>query len=539
MKKLLIQLLAFVLLAPLSGQHYLLSDEFSDAATLAYWHDLSYAEWQRRPLLESAAIHADGGGELVLMPYASTWFGHQRGPLLYKPVAGDFVMTVEVTVTGRNGGGLPLPSTAFQMAGIMIRDPGGTHSGRENYAILAIGQGDPLFCRQAPGPHLETRHTKAGETTLKLSPIGGQTAVLRLARIGDAVILLYQLPGQRFVVHERYDFPHASLPPVVQAGLACYAETRGSGAAPGMPSDLRASYRFARFEEAIVPAHLNGRNLADARQTGDYELLSFLGYPSAPLPLGAIEGPYFSIWQPGQGHQHLLFGQNWGSPAAVQQHLSGYGRQVLDIDLYQHEGEWRYNAIFEERRGGVALHQENSWAAFAKRMQSMREKGYCLADVEAHSAGSHLYYTGLWQLGRADQLLDEALSWEKLATRAAELQARGYSLVGIKPVAPGRRLGLGKTRFLCLWQDAAPDATFYRTADWEDFLRHHYQQSATGRGLLSLDTYFEQSRRWFVGLWRADAASRFLLTHDSWPAFHQAWVRLQRQGVGVARVGRW
>src|SRR5947207_10499940 len=73
-----------------------LSDEFTRSAALTTWHQV-YADegWSASQL-----AHLDVGGTLrgwmALVPYACTWYQDYRGPLIYKPVTGDFVVTTHL-----------------------------------------------------------------------------------------------------------------------------------------------------------------------------------------------------------------------------------------------------------------------------------------------------------------------------------------------------------------------------------------------------------------------------------------------------------
>jgi len=98
-----------------------LSDEFSNPATLANWLRVHEVEQWNADQLETYDINATQPGRLAMMPYTVTWFQDWRGPLSFKEITGDFVVTTDVTATGRDG--LSVPQAQFSLAGLMIRTP--------------------------------------------------------------------------------------------------------------------------------------------------------------------------------------------------------------------------------------------------------------------------------------------------------------------------------------------------------------------------------------------------------------------------------
>src|SRR5690606_19281371 len=68
--------------------------------------------------LHSLTIDND---QLILEPSARTWWQGRIGPLLYKEVSGDFIVTALVQVSDVNGGGIPTQS--YSLGGLMLRAP--------------------------------------------------------------------------------------------------------------------------------------------------------------------------------------------------------------------------------------------------------------------------------------------------------------------------------------------------------------------------------------------------------------------------------
>jgi hypothetical protein len=256
-----------------------LSDEFDDATSLRRWQRVYQTEQSGANQLQRFAID---DGRLTMIPHASVWYQDYRGVLAYKRVAGDFIVTTNVSVSGRSG--RDAPGAQFSLAGIMIRTPRDVtprtwRPGGENYVFLSLGAANQ------PGRYqFEVKTTRDSDSQLEIED-GAPSAEIRAARIGDALILLRRFPGQAWRVHRRYHRP--DMPDELQVGMTCYtdwptcnrmspAEHNRTVIRGGNP-DLIARFDYYRLARPTVPAALAGQNLADPNAVSDADLLSFLG----------------------------------------------------------------------------------------------------------------------------------------------------------------------------------------------------------------------------------------------------------------------
>jgi hypothetical protein len=74
-------------------------------------------------------------GALVLEPRVSWWVDGHEALYVWKPVAGDFVATARVHVTGKQ---TEQPDSDWTLSGILVRDPASTHE-RESWVSLRTG----------------------------------------------------------------------------------------------------------------------------------------------------------------------------------------------------------------------------------------------------------------------------------------------------------------------------------------------------------------------------------------------------------------
>lgn len=285
------------------------SDEFRSAGTQANWLRIHQIEGWGNDVLSIFDIGQRRPGRLVMIPHSSTWYAEWRGELTYKLVAGDFVVTTDVEVSRRGGGGPPRAS--FSLAGIMVRAPRAMTTpaqwtpGGQNYVFLSLGAAN------TPGTYqLEVKTTVNSVSTLEISP-GASRAQIQVARVGRHLILLRRLAGGAWVVHRRYSRP--DFPAALQAGLTVYTDwpscervgyaahntgvlTNGARLSNGMTvsgatPDLEAAFDYARFARPRVPSALVNADLSNPAVVTDEQLLAFLGdlahEPPMPLELRA------------------------------------------------------------------------------------------------------------------------------------------------------------------------------------------------------------------------------------------------------------
>lgn len=294
-----------------------LSDEFGSAASMSNWQRGHEVEgWNNDPM-EVFDINTTQPGRMVMMPYTVTWYENYRGPLYFKTITGDFVITADITATARNGVDVPGVDGQFALAGLMMRTPrnitpGTWTPGGENYVFLSIGYGSAN-----PVTHqFEVKTTENSVSTLNLSPAPAASATLQLARLGEYVIALRREPGGVWQVHRRYH--RDDFPGTLQVGLVSYTDwlkvsifdplvhngnILRNPLPPGVVDpnpfvpfspDIRAGFDYARYYRPTLPANLVGVDLTNETLAPDAALLAFLG-ENANVP-AITSVPTMSDW---------------------------------------------------------------------------------------------------------------------------------------------------------------------------------------------------------------------------------------------------
>ncbi len=284
-----------------------LSDEF-DTDTTADWLRIHEEENWNAEQLDVYDINQTQPGRLVMAPGSVVWYQDWRGPLAFKDVTGDFVFTTQINISDRDDiGGSDadnIPNDAqFSLAGAMIRTPrnisdplvdwqpgsrqdDGTNNG-ENYVFFSLGHatnGQFTF---------EVKSTRNSNSQLELTAVDTDVVNIQIARLGNTILTLRQIPGQEWVVHERFHRP--DMPETLQVGMVSYSDwskandydeffhnrnsLQQSGVDPtpeeAFNPDLVAGFEYARYVRPMVPAELEGVDLLNAAT--DEQLLSFLG----------------------------------------------------------------------------------------------------------------------------------------------------------------------------------------------------------------------------------------------------------------------
>lgn len=296
-----------------SAQIQLFNDEFDDGNTTSNWIDINEEEGWHITQLEEYNIDDYLEGNLYMKPFTVSWYEEYRGAYLFKYVSGNFVITTEVTTTGHDG--VSLPDSDYSLAGIMVREPlhypnnnpaTDWQPGQQNYIFMSIGQAVD------EGYDFEIKNTCNSTSCLDIVPIDTNTVKIRMARIGQYIIVLNQFPGEPWEVQNRYDREgiqcamwgtscSSPFPDTVQIGFVTYTDWPKVSSmtpqfhnshtihpdslgmldpSPGVPfnPDLIATFDYARFDSLTIPPAFTGLDLSDPVEVTDTDLLSFLGY---------------------------------------------------------------------------------------------------------------------------------------------------------------------------------------------------------------------------------------------------------------------
>jgi hypothetical protein len=176
-------------------------------------------------------------GSLVIVPRRSWWVDNHQALYLWKAVAGDFVATMRVRITGEQA---EVPQADWTLSGILVRDRRSNHSG-ENWVSLRTGVVGGTWV-------YERKTTSNSHSALTLDVSSAGWVELRVARVGDRFFLLRRDAGAKWVRHWMYVRP--DLPKTLQVGIDAFSGYDSPHA------DMISRVDWFHFASTGVPARL-------------------------------------------------------------------------------------------------------------------------------------------------------------------------------------------------------------------------------------------------------------------------------------------
>lgn len=173
-------------------------------------------KWYQPHFVESS--FSDSGLVLTCLS-ESVWYQNLRGPMVYRNIQGDCVVSVNVK-TRKSSDVNSYPDSQWQFGGVIFRDPAGdTLLSRENYVFNVVGfRGTAL--------QIETKSTRNGYSDVSAFDWESGDAEIRVEKRGCEFILNAKPIGAvDWLEMCRYTRP--DLPEVLQMGLIVYAYSEG------------------------------------------------------------------------------------------------------------------------------------------------------------------------------------------------------------------------------------------------------------------------------------------------------------------------
>lgn len=290
-----------------NAQIQLWNDEFKHSESIAAWSDINATESWGINQLKVLNVNDSVPGKLIMIPHTVSWYEEYRGPLVYKNIGGNFVVTTSITAQNRNRDNIP--NSDYSLAGIMLRrpvnypngalGPGGWQAGQQDYIFISLGYAalNHPSCSGCPGPHFEIKNTNNSVSTLEVQSIDTTEVEIRIVRKDSSIIILTRFPDEAFELRRK--FTRTDFTDSLQIGFVGYTdwdkvysytpafhntheitESLMPDPSPGIPfnPDLYACFDFIRFDSLQIPLEL--QNLDLATQVSNMDLESNWGYPT-------------------------------------------------------------------------------------------------------------------------------------------------------------------------------------------------------------------------------------------------------------------
>ena len=315
--KFLIVLLILIFPLMSVAQIELNNDEFSHPETLVNWHNINDTEGWNITQLADYNIGDTVPGSLFLLPITESWFGEYRGAYLYKEIAGDFVLTTQVSMSARDG--ISLPASSFSLAGIMIREPLDYPNqdpsvdwapNEQNYIFMSVGRANQNRLS------FEIKNTCNSNSCLTIVDADSSVVTMRMIRRGDEIVVLSQFGNDPWTIQNRFNRNavqvgdlgscgqpcNAPFPDTVQIGFVTYTDWEKvssyttafhnsntlhpdsllvdpSQGTPFTP-DIRSSYDYVRFDSLIIPTDWDTLDMSDSIEVSNIDILNQFSFDS-------------------------------------------------------------------------------------------------------------------------------------------------------------------------------------------------------------------------------------------------------------------
>ena len=225
-----------------------LSDEFEDSSSITNWQRLNAVEGWNADKLEILDVNTTTPGNMHLMPHSSSWYMDLVGPMVYKEISGDFIVTTEMDIRRRhNQPGRP--NAYFSLGGIMMRAPRNVHAAApqpsappyqrlswplashssdwtpdsEDYLFLSAGHSIGYGPNQW---NVQVKSTNDGQSSLYHTaqgiPEGVSRVTLKVVRSGSTFLVLRRHGDGDWIIENRYSRP--DLPDTLQVGITTYTD---------------------------------------------------------------------------------------------------------------------------------------------------------------------------------------------------------------------------------------------------------------------------------------------------------------------------
>jgi hypothetical protein len=277
------------------------------------WKDIGTEEGWNVNHLNNIDVNTTDYNCLNMKPSTSMWYNSYMGPFCFQNVSGDFVFTTLVKFTGANGVSSIGQNSHYSLGGIMIRTPKnfnngltGWVAGKENYVSLMVGYGDNNGpCTPGQGTHIMVNNTVNSVSNMCQTLGNGDELELRIARIGDVIILMSRPKNGSWNVINR--MVRSDFPIDMQIGFACMTDldkaytystsfanshNLNSNLSPDpstnfmqpFNADLSLSFDYGKFNKVNIPSSLIGVDLINSAT--DFDILSFLSFDVSAMQTG-------------------------------------------------------------------------------------------------------------------------------------------------------------------------------------------------------------------------------------------------------------
>ena len=232
-------------------------------------------------------------------------------------------------------------------------------------------------------------------------------------------------------------------------------------------------------------------------------LLIALAAPMATHADGA-DPVFAAAWSEKEGSSlggGLFINQSWESLVSHWKEL-GTNQYLADVEVYRQDGQWRYAGLWRVGPGNGALFILG-WEEFAKKWNELKATQE-LIDIEIFHTDAGWKFLGVWRQKQGPRrggtggsgAFFEGMTWAQLVARRNELGKDQYLAEVETYVENGKRLYAG------VWRIGVGNGALYLMTDWPKFAEMKRSLDAT-QEMLDFEMFQDDDGQWsFLGVWR-------------------------------------
>lgn len=238
---------------------------------------------------------------------------------------------------------------------------------------------------------------------------------------------------------------------------------------------------------------------------------------------------YTGVWRSGSGGYYLWSGVSWSDFNTKWSELGGKNLRLINIKSYTAGGVRKWSGVWEGGTDGYALTPLHlTWSAFNTFWSNASRQGLRLIQVETYVDDGTTYFMGVFRAGNDGYALTPLnLDWAAFNTFWSNASNQGLRLINIESYMNGStRCFLGVFRAGSGGYVLSPYGK-----DWNQFVTYWSDLGKQGERLIDIESFVENGRRIYLGVWRQGADGYYLWGSVDWESFTSKWAENAAAGL--------
>ena len=233
-------------------------------------------------------------------------------------------------------------------------------------------------------------------------------------------------------------------------------------------------------------------------------------------------GAYLGVWRGGDEGYYLWTGADWSEFKDKWQELAGKNLRLIDLDVYEKDGQKYYNGVWIGGNDKHYLYRYNNWGSFVDKWEELNGNGVRLIDIETFKVGDKRWYAGVWRSGTGGYGLFRYNNWSSFTEKWSDLADENLRLIDVETF----KASDGKRWYIGVWREGTDKYALYQYDNWSSFTEKWSDLANQNLRLIDVETYKADGKRWYVGAWRQGTDGYALYQFNNWNSFKSKWKEL-------------